>query len=125
MDILYVGTVQATQIPSFPRTSAVQIATRLRQVSHVNRRSNQHRRGLDEQLLEKKSIDYLSRLKLIILKGVTLYKRLKDVIVLHHKQHGKLYMLLNCSKAFFLVKNDLKFSCVIRAFDMPVQNMQY
>lgn len=29
-----------------------------------NRRSNQHRRGLDEQLLEKKSIDYLSRLKL-------------------------------------------------------------
>lgn len=64
MDILYVGTVQATQIPSFPRTSAVQIATRLRQVSHVNRRSNQHRRGLDEQLLEKKSIDYLSRLKL-------------------------------------------------------------
>lgn len=64
MDILYVGTVQATQIPSFPRTSAVQIATRLGQVSHVNRRSNQHRRGLDEQLLEKKSIDYLSRLKL-------------------------------------------------------------
>lgn len=64
MDILYVGTVQATQIPSFPRTSAVQIATRLRQVSHVNRRSSQHRRGLDEQLLEKKSIDYLSRLKL-------------------------------------------------------------
>lgn len=63
MDILYVGTVQATQIPSFPRTSAVQIATRLRQVSHANRRSNQHRR-LDEQLLEKKSIDYLSRLKL-------------------------------------------------------------
>lgn len=62
MDILYVGTVQATQIPSFPRTSAVQIATRLRQVSHANRRSNQHRRGLDEQLLEKKSIDYLSRL---------------------------------------------------------------
>lgn len=123
MDILYVGTVQATQIPSFPRTSAVQIATRLRQVSHANRRSNQHRRGLDEQLLEKKSIDYLSRLKLY--KGVTLYKRLKDVIVLHHKQHGKLYMLLNCSKAFFFVKNDLKFSCVIRAFDMPVQNMQY
>lgn len=95
MDILYVGTVQATQIPSFPRTSAVQIATRLRQVSHVNRRSNQHRRGLDEQLLEKKSIDYLSRLNLY------LYKRLKDVIVLHHKQHGKLYMVLNCSKKFF------------------------